>query len=145
VFDVNLFALWAFSAVAIRHFRSAGGGRIVNLASGAGLAGTGYMAAYSASKHAVVGLTRSMARELAADGIAINAVCPGCVDSPMMSRIEQRLGEIAGTGPASFLDAIPVGRYCTPEEVADVVSWLALEAPSYITGAALVIDGGLRA
>jgi NAD(P)-dependent dehydrogenase (short-subunit alcohol dehydrogenase family) len=145
VFEVNVFALWAFSAAAIRHFRGRQRGRVVNLASGAGLAGTAHMAAYSASKHAVVGVTRSMAREVAADGIAINAVCPGCVDSPMMTRIEERLGAVAGTGTASFLDAIPSGRYCRPTEVAEMVAWLALDAPTYITGAALVIDGGLRA
>jgi NAD(P)-dependent dehydrogenase (short-subunit alcohol dehydrogenase family) len=86
-----------------------------------------------------------MAREVAADGIAVNAVCPGCVESPMMSRIEERLGAVAGSGPVSFLDAIPEGRYCRPEEVADMVAWLALDAPAYITGTALVIDGGLRA
>jgi NAD(P)-dependent dehydrogenase (short-subunit alcohol dehydrogenase family) len=143
VFEVNVFALWAFSAAAIRHFRGRKRGRIVNLASGAGLAGTAHMAAYSASKHAVVGLTRSMAREVAADGIAVNAVCPGCVESPMMARIEERLAEVAGSG--SFLDAIPQGRYCRPEEVADMVTWLALDAPTYVTGTALVIDGGLRA
>lgn len=145
VLEVNVVSLLAFSASALRHFRSAGGGRIVNIASGAGLAGTGMMAPYSASKHAVIGLTRSIAQEAGAAGISINAVCPGCVDSPMMSRIEARLGELAGTGPASFVDAIPMGRYCDPSEVGESVAWLALEAPAYITGSAIVLDGGLRA
>ena len=103
------------------------------------------MAAYSASKHAVIGLTRSMAAELGRDGIPVNAVCPGCVESPMMTRIESRLGELAGTGPASFVPAIPMARYCDPAEVAQTVAWLATDAPPYITGSALVIDGGLRA
>jgi 3alpha(or 20beta)-hydroxysteroid dehydrogenase len=145
LFDVNVFALLAFSSEAVRRFRAQGGGRIVNMASGAGLAGTAYMAAYSASKHAVVGLTRSLAREVADAGIQVNAVCPGCVDSPMMERIEARLGELAGTGPASFVPAIPAGRYCDPSEVGALVAWLALEAPDYVNGTTQVIDGALRA
>ena len=145
VFEVNVFALLAFSGVAVRPFREAGSGRIVNVASGAGLAGTGMMAAYAASKHAVVGLTRSMAQEAGPAGILVNAVCPGCVDSPMMGRIEARLGELAGTGPASFVGSIPIGRYCDPAEVGEAVAWLALQAPASITGTALVIDGGMRA
>lgn len=145
LFEVNVVATLAFSAAAMRHFRAAGSGRIVNVASGAGLAGTGMMAAYSASKHAVIGLTRSMAQEAGPAGITVNAVCPGCVDSPMMQRIEERLGELAGTGPVSFVSSVPMGRYADPAEVAETVAWLALEAPTYITGSALVIDGGLRA
>ena len=145
VFEVNVLALLAFSGAAMRHFRSVGAGRIVNIASGAGLAGTGMMAPYSASKHAVIGLTRSMAQEAGPAGIPVNAVCPGCVDSPMMGRIEARLGELAGTGPASFVSSIPMARYCDPAEVGETVAWLALEAPAYITGSAIVIDGGLRA
>jgi NAD(P)-dependent dehydrogenase (short-subunit alcohol dehydrogenase family) len=145
VFEVNVLATLAFSAAAMRRFRAQGSGRIVNMASGAGLAGTGMMAPYSASKHAVVGLTRSMAQEAAPAGISINAVCPGCVDSPMMSRIEARLGELAGTGPVSYVGSIPMGRYCDPAEVAQTVAWLALDAPAYVTGTAMVIDGGLRA
>jgi NAD(P)-dependent dehydrogenase (short-subunit alcohol dehydrogenase family) len=145
VFEVNVFALLAFSAEAVRRFRPQARGRIVNMASGAGLAGTALMAAYSASKHAVVGLTRSLAGEVAGAGIQVNAVCPGCVDSPMMERIEARLGEVAGTGPASFLGAIPAGRYCEPAEVGELVAWLALEAPDYVNGSTQVIDGALRA
>lgn len=145
LFEVNVFALVRFSGAVMGHFRSRGAGRIVNVASGAGLRGTGMMAAYSASKHAVIGLTRSMAKEAAADGISINAVCPGCVDSPMMGRIEARLGELAGTAPVSFLADIPAGRYADAAEVADLTCYLALDAPPYITGSALTIDGGLGA
>jgi NAD(P)-dependent dehydrogenase (short-subunit alcohol dehydrogenase family) len=145
LFEVNLFALMRWCGTAIRHFRGQGAGRIVNMASGSGLQGTGHMAAYSASKHAVVGLTRSIAKETAAAGISVNAVCPGCVESPMMNRIEARLGQSAGTGPVSFLPAIPAGRYGRPEEVAELTAWLALDAPAYITGAAMPIDGGLGA
>lgn len=145
VFEVNVFAVFAFSQAAMRHFRAQGSGRIVNMASGAGMAGSGYMSPYSASKHAAVGLSRSLAQEAASAGIQVNAVCPGCVDSPMMSRIETRLGEIAGTGPVSFIDDIPAGRYCDPGDVGELVAWLALEAPDYLNGTTQVIDGAMRA
>lgn len=144
VFDVNVFGLLAVTQAVLPHFRAQGFGRIVNIASGAGLAGSGHMTPYSASKHAVVGITRSIAVEAGPAGIAVNAVCPGCVDSPMMDRIEERLGALKGE-PVSFAPAIPMGRYARPDEVAELVAYLALEAPAYITGSALVIDGALRA
>jgi NAD(P)-dependent dehydrogenase (short-subunit alcohol dehydrogenase family) len=144
VFDVNVFGLLAVIQAVLPHFRSQRSGRIVNIASGAGLAGSGHMTPYSASKHAVVGITRSVAAEAGAAGIAVNAVCPGCVDSPMMGRIEERLSALKGE-PVSFAPSVPMGRYARPDEVAELVAYLALEAPDYITGAALVIDGGLRA
>ena len=145
VFEVNVFALFSFGQEAVRRFRAQGSGRIVNMASGAGTAGSGLMSAYSASKHAAIGLSRSIAQEAAAAGIQVNAVCPGCVDSPMMGRIEARLEEVAGTGPATFIDAIPAGRYCDPAEIGELVAWLALEAPDYINGTTQVIDGAMRA
>lgn len=144
VFDVNVFGLLTMSQAALRHFKLVRRGRIVNVASGAGLSGTGSMASYSASKHAVVGLTRSIAQEVAANGITVNAVCPGCIESPMMERIESGLSNLAGQA-VSFVDAIPMRRYAHPAEVGETVAYLALEAPEYITGTTLVIDGGLRA
>ena len=144
LYDVNVFGPFRLLKAILPHFKERRRGRIVNIASGAGLAGTEYSAAYSSSKHALVGLTRSLAREVAGFGITANAVCPGCIDSPMMERIEQRLEAITGV-EASFAGAIPVGRYAAPAEVAGLVSYLALDAPPYLTGAALVIDGALRA
>ena len=145
LFDINVFAMLAFSAEAMRRFRPQGHGRIVNMASGAGTAGTGLMSAYSASKHAAVGLTRSLAVEAAGAGIQVNAVCPGCVDSPMMSRIEARLGEIEGKPPVSFVSSIPSGSYCSPQEIGELVGWLALDAPDNINGTTQIIDGAMRA
>jgi 3-oxoacyl-[acyl-carrier protein] reductase len=136
--ELNVLAVLRVLRALVPHLRARGGGRVVNLASGAGLAGAELLAAYSASKHAVVGLSRSAARELAADGIAVNALCPGCVESPMMGRIETAAG-----GPVTA--SIPAGRYASPAEVADVAAYLALEAPPYLTGAAIVVDGALRA
>ena len=145
LFAINVFATLTFSQEAVRRFREQGHGRIVNMASGAGTAGTGLMAAYSASKHAVVGLSRSIAIEVAGAGIQVNAVCPGCVDSPMMERIEAGIGEINGTAPASFVSGIPAGRYCDPDEVGQLVAWLALDAPDHVNGTVQVIDGAMRA
>jgi NAD(P)-dependent dehydrogenase (short-subunit alcohol dehydrogenase family) len=143
LYDVNVFGPFRLLKALLPHFKERRKGRIVNVASGAGLAGTEYMTAYSSSKHALVGLTRSLAREVARDHIAVNAVCPGCIESPMMSRIEQRMSRFAGKW--SFVEAIPAQRYATALEVAEVVAFLALDAPPYLTGAAIVIDGALRA
>ena len=145
LFEINVFAMFSFSAEAMRHFRPQGHGRIVNMASGAGTSGTGLMAAYSASKHAAVGLTRSLAVEAAGAGIQVNAVCPGCVESPMMSRIERRIEEIEGNGPVSFVSSIPSGSYCDPVEIGELVGWLALDAPDNINGTTQIIDGAMRA
>ena len=144
LYDVNLFGPFRLLKAVLPHFKERRRGRIVNMASGAGLAGTEYMAAYSSSKHALVGLTRSLAREVARYGVSANAVCPGCIESPMMERIERDLEAITGA-KASFVEAIPAGRYATSGEVADLVAYLALDAPPYLTGAALVMDGGMRA
>ena len=144
VYETNVLGPFQLLRAALPHFKEQQHGRIVNIASGAGLAGVEYMATYSSSKHALVGLTRSLAREAARFGVSVNAVCPGCIDSPMMGRIEQRLGSIIG-GDSSLVGSIPAGRYARPEEVAGVVAYLIFDAPPYLTGEALVVDGGLRA
>jgi NAD(P)-dependent dehydrogenase (short-subunit alcohol dehydrogenase family) len=144
VYETNVLGPFQLLRAVLPHFKERRHGRIVNIASGAGLAGVEYMAAYSSSKHALVGLTRSLAREVARFGVSVNAVCPGCIESPMMERIERHLAAIAG-GDSSFVDSIPAGRYALPDEVAGLVAYLIFDAPSYLTGEALVIDGGLRA
>jgi NAD(P)-dependent dehydrogenase (short-subunit alcohol dehydrogenase family) len=145
VYEINVFAVFALLKALVPHMRRRGRGRIVNVASGAGLSGSEAMAAYSSSKHALVGLTRSLARELAPAGISVNAVCPGCIESPMMDRIESALAGIRGEQDASFVSSIPAERYARPQEIANVIAYLALEAPVYLTGAALLVDGGLYA
>ena len=142
-FDVNVMSLFWLCGAAAEIFKASGGGRIVNMASGAGLAGGAFTGVYHASKHAVVGLTRSLALELGPSGIVVNAVCPGFVESPMVDRIVSALGDL--DLPTEYAHMVPLGRYADPDEVAETVRYLACEAPEYMTGACLVLDGGLRA
>jgi NAD(P)-dependent dehydrogenase (short-subunit alcohol dehydrogenase family) len=118
-----------------------GGGAIVNIASVAGLVGLPNRAAYCASKGAVIALTRAMAIDHVGQGVRVNAVCPGTVDSPWVRRLVEEVGE--------SLDALrarqPMGRLGTPDEVAQAVLYLASDAAAFITGTGLVIDGGLTA
>lgn len=118
-----------------------GGGAIVNVASVAGLVGLRNRAAYCASKGAVIALTRALALDHVGDGIRINAVCPGTVDTPWVRRLVEEAGE--------SLDALrarqPIGRLGTPEEIADAVLYLASDSAAFVTGTAFVIDGGLTA
>jgi NAD(P)-dependent dehydrogenase (short-subunit alcohol dehydrogenase family) len=118
------------------------GGAIVNTASVAGLCGFAGLSIYVASKHAVVGLTKSAAVEYAQMGIRVNAVCPGPVDTPMMERIGSNEG---GPTRKDFEAIVPMRRYASPQEIANNVVWLCTEQASYVTGVALPIDGGLYA
>ena len=144
LYEVNVFSIISFSGLVAKKMKEQQFGRIINMASGAGLSGTPYMTPYNSSKHAVVGITRCLALELGNSGIQVNAVCPGCVESEMMSRIEQEFGRIEGE-PVSWESSIPLERYAKPEEVASLVGYLAKDAPEYINGQALIIDGGMRA
>ena len=121
-------------------------GAIVNTASVAGLVATPGMPAYVASKHAVIGLTKTAAGEVARSGVRVNAVCPGPVDTRMIHSLEQQLNP---RDPASvgrrYQAAIPAGRYTTPEEIANMVLFLCSDAASNITGGQYVVDGGRTA
>ena len=121
-------------------------GAIVNTASVAGLVATPGMPAYVASKHAVIGLTKTAAREVARSGVRVNAVCPGPVDTRMIHSLEEQLNP---ADPASvgrrYQGAIPTGRYTTPEEIANMVLFLCSDLASNITGGQYVVDGGRTA
>ena len=120
------------------------GGAIVNVASAAGLVGEPNLSVYAASKHAVVGLTRSVAAEVIARGIRINAVCPGPTATPMLAE----LGRSAGLGEAietHLAQTVPIRRMARPEEIAEAIVWLASDEASYVVGAALPVDGGYTA
>jgi len=118
------------------------GGSIVNTASTAGTVGGGGLAAYVASKHAVIGLTKTAALEVAERGIRVNALCPGRISGRMMSRIDSSSDALAATGAASTRPDIPLGRYATPEEVAATAIFLLSDHSSYTTGSSYFVDGG---
>ena len=112
-----------------------GGGVVVNTSSGAGIRGVAGGAAYAASKHAIIGLTRSAALDYAKQNIRVNAVLPGNIETPMMDRF-------TGGDMQKAIDLEPVGRLGKPEEIAEAVLWMASDLGGFVTGAATVIDGG---
>ncbi len=139
---VNLNAVFYLSRAAVRVMQGQGGGIIVNVASDWGLVGGERAAAYCASKGGVVLLTKAMALDHARDNIRINAVCPGDTDTPMIDHELREQGMTAAEGRAKYAAAIPLGRIAAPEEVAQVIRFLASPGAGFMTGAAVPVDGG---
>ncbi len=138
---VNLDGVYFCLRAELRVMRDAGSGSVVNVASSAGRMGVPGLAAYSASKHGVIGLTKSAALEVARHGIRVNAVCPGSVRTPMLRGFvggdEAQLEKMGRRAP--------MGRLGEPAEIAEAIVWLLSDAASFVTGDALSSDGGVAA
>ncbi len=139
IVSVNLRGTWLAMRAEIEAMLAGGGGTIVNVASTLALRGSPFASPYSASKHGVLGLTRTAAIEYAQLGIRVNAVCPGAIDTPMMDETFARF--------PGFRDAltgfVPMGRMGGAPEVAGAIAWLCSDAASFVTGEALNVEGGL--
>jgi NAD(P)-dependent dehydrogenase (short-subunit alcohol dehydrogenase family) len=141
VLNVNLRSVFLCMKEQIPLMRSQGSGVIVNCASVAGMMGFTNLPAYVASKHGVIGLTRAAALENAKQGIRINAICPGVIRTPMVERVTKGDPEVE----ASYTAMEPVGRMGEPNEIASAVLWLCSPDASFVTGAAIPVDGGMTA
>ncbi|MGD9631320.1 MAG: SDR family NAD(P)-dependent oxidoreductase [Pyrinomonadaceae bacterium] len=141
VMSVNLKGAWNAARASIPYIRNQGG-TIVNVSSVQALASQQNVLAYTASKHGLIGLTRSMAMDFAKEGIRVNAVCPGTVDTPML-----QWAASLDPDPDSVYEACnamhPIGRIAQPREVAEVIAFLAHDSSSFVTGAVWTVDGGL--
>jgi NAD(P)-dependent dehydrogenase (short-subunit alcohol dehydrogenase family) len=138
---INLRGVWACMKHELVQMRTQGSGAIVNCSSIGGLVGRALIAAYHGAKHGVIGLTRSAALEYAARGIRVNAVCPGTIDTPMVSTMLDR-GMLAMD---DLLRDLPMKRLGRGEEIADAVLWLCSPGSTFVTGQALAVDGGFTA
>jgi NAD(P)-dependent dehydrogenase (short-subunit alcohol dehydrogenase family) len=141
ILAINLKGVWLCMKYEIAHMLKQGGGAIVNTASGAGLIGVRRGGAYVASKHGVVGLTKTAALEYAKAGIRVNCVCPGPIDTPML----QGIGGSNQVVIERMVAAQPGGRLGKPAEIAEAAVWLCSDAASFITGLPMPVDGGYTA
>ena len=142
VIAVNLTGVWLCVRAQVRHMRPRGRGVIVNTASAAALVGAPGTTPYTASKHGILGITRTVALELATTGVRVNSVAPGTVETP--------LNAVLFDNDDPFADALvrkgqPIGRNARPDEIADAVLWLSSARSTFVTGSTLVIDGGFTA
>lgn len=136
--NVNLKGIWLCMKYEIPEMIKFGKGAIVNISSVAGIVGFQTLPAYVASKHGIVGLTKTTALEFAKQNIRINAVCPGTIKTPMFERFTGNKKEIE----QQYANMEPIGRIGMPEEVAEAVVWLCSDASSFVTGHAMLVDGG---
>lgn len=146
MFDVNVMGVVHAAQAVLPGMKARGSGRIVAIASTAGLKGYAYVSAYSAAKHAVVGLVRSLALEVASSGITVNAVCPGFTDTDLVAasidNIMSKTGRSREQAVAELAKHNPQGKLVTPLEVADCVLWLCGDGASAVTGQAIAVAGG---
>jgi len=145
--NVNAKGVFLVTQAVVRRMVEKGQGCVVNIASAAGKSGAPFLAHYSASKWAVLGLTQAVAREVARSGVRVNAVCPGCVRTPMQDREVVWEGQLRGMEPEdvrqSYVDHTPLGRLCEPEDVANLVLYLCSHQSRFMTGQAINVTGGM--
>lgn len=142
IINVNIRGVWNCMKAELRQMTAQGSGSIVNCSSIGGMVGSKGRSAYSASKHAVTGLTRSAALDYAGQGIRINAVCPGMINTPMAIEVTRNYDpEIV----KAMVAQAPIGRFGEPEEIAAAVLWLCSPGASYVIGHTLLVDGGYTA
>jgi NAD(P)-dependent dehydrogenase (short-subunit alcohol dehydrogenase family) len=141
IMDVNVKGVWLSMKYQLGQMARQGSGAIVNLSSAFGLGGAPAQGVYAASKHALVGLTKSAALEHAKEGIRVNALCPGAVRTPMLARALQRQPAME----KKLRAAHPMGRFAEPSEIADAALWLCSTQASFVTGHELSVDGGFTA
>jgi NAD(P)-dependent dehydrogenase (short-subunit alcohol dehydrogenase family) len=135
ILDINLRGTFVCMKHELAQMMRQGGGVIVNTSSGAGIRGVAGGASYAASKHAIIGLTKSAALDYAKQNIRVNAILPGNIETPMMDRF-------TGGDIQKAIDLEPVGRLGKPEEIADAVLWMSADLGAFVTGAAISVDGG---
>lgn len=142
VMNVNARGMFLCLRAEIREMLTSGGGAIVNLASIAGLIGFPGIAPYTASKHAVNGLTKNAALEYGKDGIRVNSICPGGIDTRMLDSLAEQTSGGQQSSQQMMAPLHPLGRIGTPEEVAELIVWLCSDRAAFVTGANIPIDGG---
>ncbi len=146
IMAVNLTGVFLCTQAVLASMRERNSGRIINVASTAGLKGYGYISAYAASKHGVIGMTRSLALELASTGITANCVCPGFTDTPMADDAVENITNKTSLGKEEALAELikhnPQNRLVTPEEVAGAVLWLCQDSSGSINGQSIAVAGG---
>ena len=147
VINVNVRGVFLGMKYVVRELRKRGGGVIINTASVAGMSGAAGVSAYNASKHAVIGLTRSVAVELGRENIRVNAVCPSPVDGRMMRSLEEGFLPEGGQGEAraQMITNIPMQRYGMPTDVVNLVTFLCSEEAAFLNGGIYTVDGGMTA
>jgi NAD(P)-dependent dehydrogenase (short-subunit alcohol dehydrogenase family) len=143
---VNLTSIFMCTQMVLPGMLTAGWGRIVNIASTAGLTGYAYTTAYCAAKHGVVGLTRALALEVARKGVTVNAICPGYTETELVQKaiatVVKKTGRTTKQTRAEFAKNNPQGRLIQVEEVAHAVAWMCMPGASAINGQAILVDGG---
>jgi NAD(P)-dependent dehydrogenase (short-subunit alcohol dehydrogenase family) len=142
IIEINLKGVWLCMKYEILQMQKSGGGAIVNISSVGGLIGFPRMGPYVATKHGIIGLTKTAALEYAAHNIRVNVICPGLIDTPMADRFVERMNAVGIDAENIVFSLAPLKRRGTPTEAAEAAVWLCSDAAFYVTGHSMVVDGG---